>query len=80
MLKFEVYRKPVCVKCDFTYRQLKNGGANVKEIPLSPEIVHYMKKIGYRSAPLVRVYEDGELIKEWSDLKPDLINLFLDNV
>lgn len=80
MLKFEVYRKKTCAKCDFTYKKLKNGGANVVEKPITPEIVHTMKKLGYRSAPLVVVYEDGNQIDEWSDLNMKNINFYLDKL
>lgn len=52
----------------------------VKMILLDPvnnpkdPIIQYMHQNNMKSAPLVRIYDNGKLVDEWNDFKVDKIN------
>lgn len=68
-MKFEIYHTPKCHKCRITDKKLKEAGRDSSLIPITDDLISYMKSKGMTSAPLVRVTDDeGTLIDEWSNL------------
>lgn len=68
-MKFKIYHTPGCQKCKLTDRKLKASGLDSTLIPITEELISYMRSKGMISAPLVRVTDaDGTLIDEWSDM------------
>lgn len=70
-----VYSKPNCQPCKATKRNLDKYEIPFRELSLNdlPEKIEYMKSKGFKSAPFVEVYLNGELHNEWAGYKPDSI-------
>lgn len=77
-----VYKKPQCMKCKMTEKQLESL-MPVKEEPLfegndewSYKKLDKFRNQGYGSMPVVRIYDDetGERLDAWADFRADLIS------
>lgn len=78
MYTAELFRTPHCPKCLVTNTQLsKVMKTTVFEIDRNQhermDVIKYMDKCGYKSAPLVRIYKNGIMCDEWAGLQPDNI-------
>lgn len=71
-----VYSKKPCVQCDATMRKLDEFGVTYKvEDATELENLEFISDIlGYTSAPVVTVHEDGELVQHWSGYQPEELN------
>lgn len=67
------------MKCKLTAKLLNMP---VKMILIDPSnspkdpIIQYMHKNNLKSAPLVRIYDNGKLVDEWNDFKVDKISQY----
>lgn len=64
------------MKCKLTARQLKMPSELIlidRQKQIRPDIIAYMDAKHLTSAPLVRIFRDGELVDEWSDFNVDKI-------
>ena len=65
------------MKCKLTSKLLNMP---IKMILIDPinkpkdPIIKYMHQNNMKSAPLVRIYDNGKLVDEWNDFKVDKIN------
>lgn len=74
-----IYTKPNCSKCRLTFNAIKSSDAKYSMIQLlgddatDEEKKYFDKKLsefkekGFRSFPVVEVYQDGNKIDEWCD-------------
>lgn len=71
-----VYTKDACKQCDLTKLKLTEKGIDYEEEDLTdPGNLEAAKALGYSSAPVVIVGEDG-----WAGFRPDLIDELADRI
>lgn len=64
-----VYTKPQCVQCDMTKKELDKAGIPFEVEDLTdPGNLAAAKELGFASAPVVMVGDDG-----WAGFRPDKI-------
>ena len=79
-MKFKVYYKLNCPKCRLTIAQLKQLPVNVSKIYVdvtdtsADSDLMKLKQAGYKSFPVVKVYDHEQQVDEWSDFRTDKIN------
>lgn len=79
-MKFKVYYKLNCPKCRLTIAQLKQLPVKVSKIYVdvtdtsSGSDFMKLKQAGYRSFPVVKVFDNERQVDEWSDFRTDKIN------
>lgn len=79
-MRFKVYYKLNCPKCLLTIAQLKKLPVKVSKIYVdvtdtSPDSDFMkLKQAGYKSFPVVKVFDHEQQVDEWSDFKVDKIN------
>ena len=72
-----IYYLPNCPKCKMTVNLFNRGSIKVVSIPLSDSMEEEMITKGQHSAPLVQIRNDGKLIDEWNDFRPELIKQYM---
>lgn len=78
-MKFKVYYKLNCPKCRLTIAQLKQLPAKASKIYVDVTDTNAdsdfvkLKQAGYKSFPVVRVYDHEQQVDEWSDFRTDKI-------
>lgn len=67
-----VYTKPDCVQCAATKRALTARGLPYREVDvtLDPQALAMVMRLGHRSAPVVVMEVDGQLLDHWSGYLP----------
>ena len=79
-MKFKVYYKLNCPKCRLTIAQLKQLPVKVSKIYVdvtdtsADSQLSKLKQAGYKSFPVVKVFDHEQQIDEWSDFQTDKIN------
>ena len=79
-MKFKVYYKLNCPKCRLTIAQLKQLPVKVSKIYVDTtdsskdSVLNQLRQAGYKSFPVVKVYDHEQQVDEWSDFKIDKIN------
>lgn len=75
-----VYSTPRCVQCKLTYSWLDERGIPHRSVDLtiSPLDMEAVRALGYSSAPVVIVNDDGDTRNEkhWYGFRPDLLAEF----
>lgn len=71
-VKVTVYSKPKCVQCDATKRALDQRALPYQVIDLTqdPEALEFVTRLGHRSAPVVVIEADGQLLDHWAGYIP----------
>lgn len=78
-MKFKVYYKLNCPKCRLTIAQLKQLPVKVSKIYVdvadtsADSQLSKLKQAGYKSFPVVKVYDHEQQVDEWSDFQTDKI-------
>ncbi|MDP9184103.1 MAG: NrdH-redoxin [Actinomycetota bacterium] len=79
-MKITVYSTPDCRQCKMTKNWLNTKGVSFDEVDLSesPADLEAVKALGYGSAPVVLVNDDGDTQNEkhWFGFRPDLLEEF----
>jgi glutaredoxin-like protein NrdH len=79
-VKITVYSTPDCRQCKMTKNWLNTKGVSFDEVDLSesPADLEAVKALGYGSAPVVLVNDDGDTQNEkhWFGFRPDLLEEF----
>jgi len=79
-LNITVYSTPKCVQCNLTKNWLKGNGVSYREVNLatSPDDLAAVQALGYASAPVVIVNDNGDTQdeKHWYGFRPDLLEEF----
>lgn len=72
-MKVDLYSKADCTQCDATVMILDNMSVPYKTAKLDedPEALELMKALGFMQAPVVIVYNNGEVISSWSGFRPE---------
>lgn len=74
-----IYHTKGCNKCKLTERLL-NMPVEVRLIDringINEDIIDYMDKMNWLSAPLVRIYDGNKLVDEWHDFSTDKIKQY----
>lgn len=79
-MKFKIYYKLNCPKCRLTITQLKSVNAHIAKIYVDTtdsskdNVLNQLRQAGYKSFPVVKVYDHEQQVDEWSDFKIDKIN------
>jgi glutaredoxin-like protein NrdH len=73
MSTITVFTKPACVQCRFTKTKLDQLGLTYDTIDISLDeaALEKVKGLGYLTAPVVLVSEDGEDTQHWGGFQPD---------
>lgn len=70
MVTVRVYTKPDCVQCELTKAALVRNGVPFEPEDLTdPGNLAAVRALGFRSAPVVMVGDEG-----WAGFRPDLID------
>ncbi|KJL22902.1 Glutaredoxin-like protein NrdH [Microbacterium oxydans] len=69
-----VYSKPGCVQCTATERWLGSTPHEVADVTADSSAAAEVAALGYRSAPVVVVRKNGEVVEHWSGFNPDAID------
>lgn len=79
-----VYSLPasVCVRCRATEIAMRRKGIEAKKVRVDqdPEALEYIKSLGYTSAPVVVVEQDGEVVDHWSGFRDERIAALVEKV
>lgn len=79
-MKITVYSTPGCSQCTMTKNWLVREGIEFDPVDLSqsPDDLAAIKELGYASAPVVVVNDDGDTQNEkhWYGFRPDLLEEF----
>jgi glutaredoxin-like protein NrdH len=80
-LNVTVYTTPKCVQCNLTKNWLKDNGVEYTTVNLATadeSVSEAVKALGYMSAPVVIVNDDGDTTNEkhWYGFRPDLLEEF----
>lgn len=78
MAEITLLSKPACVQCNATTRALDKQGSEYTKIDMSADLDAYnlATSRGHVQAPVVLIYEDGEIVDEWSGFDADKINKY----
>jgi len=73
MSTITVFTKPSCVQCTYTKRKLDQMGISYDTIDVSLDeaALEKVKNLGYLTAPVVLVSENGEDTQHWGGFQPD---------
>ena len=78
-----VYSTPKCVQCKLTKGWLDERGITYRPVDLSqsPDDLAAVQALGYASAPVVIVNDNGDTHdeKHWYGFRPDLLEEFTTN-
>lgn len=79
-MKVTVYSTPKCDQCKMTKNWLTSRGVPFESVDLStsPDDLAAVQALGYASAPVVIVNDDGDTgnEKHWYGFRPDLLTEF----
>ena len=87
-MQITVYTQPDCVQCDRTKKWLDDPNrGNLKDqyhtvdLSKNPSDLEAVKALGYMSAPVVIVNDNGDTMdeKHWYGFRPDLLKEFTTN-
>jgi len=82
-LQITVYSTPKCVQCKLTKGWLDERGITYTPVDLSqsPDDLAAVQALGYASAPVVIVNDNGDNQdkKNWYGFRPDLLEQFTTN-
>lgn len=78
MYTAELFKTLHCPRCLVTNTQLSKVMKTTlfeisREKQERMDVINYMDKHGYKSAPLVRIYKNGIMCDEWAGLQPNKI-------
>lgn len=79
-MKVTIFSKAHCANCDATKRRLTRFGIKYVEVMMdeNESVLAEVMARGHAQAPVVTVEDaKGELVAEWSGLRPDLIKKYL---
>jgi glutaredoxin-like protein NrdH len=84
-----VYTQPDCVQCDRTKKWLDDpkrgnmeGQYDIVDLSQDPQALEAVKALGYMSAPVVIVNDNGDTKdeKHWYGFRPDMLTQFCKNI
>lgn len=82
-MQITVYSTPKCIQCKLTKGWLDERGILFTPVDLSqsPDDLVAVQALGYASAPVVIVNDDGDNLNEkhWYGFRPDLLEEFATN-
>lgn len=74
MLTITVYSTPGCMGCWATERQLGSTPFEAVDLSLDADAASEVAALGYRSAPVVLIRKNGEVIEHWAGFNTDAID------
>ena len=74
MLEITVYSTPGCMGCWATEQWLGSTPVEALDLSLDDAAAAEIAALGYRSAPVVVVRKNGEVIEHWAGFNTDAID------
>lgn len=73
-----VYSTPSCMACRSTQNSFSKQNTQIQKIDITQDTVSYdrLTSMGFTSAPVVEVTENGKTIDIWTGFRPDKISQF----
>jgi glutaredoxin-like protein NrdH len=73
IMEVSVFSLPDCMQCDATVITLESLSVPYETTKLDqdPEAKNLIKTLGFMQAPVVIVYNKGEVVSSWSGFRPD---------
>lgn len=83
-LQIKIFTKPGCPKCHLTKHLFDRSRLDYQEILINPDTdtkaMNQLKAHGYKSFPVVQVFQDHQMINDWCDFRPDNIKQLIAQV